>query len=168
MRCCGSNRFEKKRHASRDRFKSGFSRRKTNGWGLNLYRDGKNRRIAGVCAGIAKHFDIEPWVVRVIFFAGLIFFGGLAFFTYIAGWILMAKDSNSEHEVHISMEYNEERHEYQPKKMFKYSSSASSRLRAAKERLNRALRRVETMESYVTSKQYELEKEFSRMNKSAD
>jgi phage shock protein C len=37
------------------------------------------------------------------------------------------------------------------------------RLRRAQERLDAALRRVEDMESYVTSRQYQLNKEFSQL-----
>ena len=61
------------------------------------------------------------------------------------------------------MEYDEERHEYAAKTMFKYSASTSTRLRKASERIDNALNRVGAMEGYVTSKQYELNKEFTRM-----
>jgi phage shock protein C len=47
--------------------------------------------------------------------------------------------------------------------MFKYSASTSARLRKASERIDNALSRVGAMEGYVTSKQYELNKEFTRM-----
>lgn len=30
-----------------------------------LYRDERRRKVSGVCAGIAKHFDVEPWIPRV-------------------------------------------------------------------------------------------------------
>ena len=39
----------------------------------------------------------------------------------------------------------------------------SVRLQRARERLDAALRRVEDMESYVTSRRYNLNKEFSRL-----
>jgi phage shock protein PspC (stress-responsive transcriptional regulator) len=34
-----------------------------------LYRDPDHRVIGGVCAGIAAYWDLELWVVRLIFFA---------------------------------------------------------------------------------------------------
>ena len=43
------------------------------GWGANLYRDTRNGKIAGVCAGLAKHFDLDPWVMRFIFIGALLF-----------------------------------------------------------------------------------------------
>ena len=40
-----------------------------------LYRSRNNRMIAGVCAGLADYFGIDPTIVRIIFvilvFAGL-------------------------------------------------------------------------------------------------
>jgi phage shock protein C len=61
------------------------------------------------------------------------------------------------------MEYDERRHDYRPRKMFRYGESASVRLQRARERLDGALRRVEDMETYVTSRQYNLNKEFSKL-----
>jgi phage shock protein PspC (stress-responsive transcriptional regulator) len=29
-----------------------------------FFRDAANAKIAGVCAGIAKYFDVNPWWVR--------------------------------------------------------------------------------------------------------
>jgi phage shock protein PspC (stress-responsive transcriptional regulator) len=33
-----------------------------------MYRDPDHRIIGGVCAGIAAYWDIEVWIVRLIFF----------------------------------------------------------------------------------------------------
>ncbi len=29
-----------------------------------FFRDASNAKIAGVCSGIAKHFDVNQWLVR--------------------------------------------------------------------------------------------------------
>ncbi|WP_371195384.1 PspC domain-containing protein [Glaciecola sp. SC05] len=29
-----------------------------------LFRDASSAMIAGVCSGVAKHFDVNPWLVR--------------------------------------------------------------------------------------------------------
>lgn len=39
-----------------------------------LYRDTKNAKLGGVCAGIGRYFDIDPVWVRLAFFAPLILF----------------------------------------------------------------------------------------------
>ena len=152
----------------------GFRRRKRAGWGMNLYRNTRAGKIAGVAAGLADHWDIAHWVVRLIFIVGFLFTGTLALWAYLAGWILMAprpyqrgedgrRYEPREEDPDLEMEYDEIHHGYRPRKVFRYSESTSVRLQRARERLDAALRRVEDMESYVTSRQFELNKEISRL-----
>lgn len=44
--------------------------------------------IAGVCAGVAEYFDIDPTIVRIAFAFSLIFVG-FGFWAYIIAWIIM-------------------------------------------------------------------------------
>ena len=44
--------------------------------------------LAGVAAGLADYFDIDPTLVRVGF-VGLSFLGGVALPLYLAGWLLI-------------------------------------------------------------------------------
>lgn len=46
------------------------------------YRSKSDRKIWGVCGGLAKYFDIDPTLVRVIAVASL-FVGTLGFWIYI-------------------------------------------------------------------------------------
>ena len=157
------------------RHRGQFRARKSGGWGLNLYRNTREGRVAGVAAGLADHFDVAPWVVRLLWIAGFLFTGTLALWAYLAAWILLAprplrRDADERNwsdpqyeEVEVEMEYDERHHHYRPRKVFRYSDSSSVRLQRARERLDAALRRVENMESYVTSRQFDLNKEFSRL-----
>ncbi len=154
---------------------SNFHARRRAGWGLNLYRNSRQGKIAGVAAGLADYWDIAPWVVRLMWIVVFLFTGTLALWMYLGGWLLMARrpsrmdaegrpsDELEYEEVPVDMEYDERHQDYRPRKVFRYSESTSVRLRRARERLDAALRRVENMESYVTSRQYELNKEFSRL-----
>jgi len=47
-----------------------------------LYRSRTDRRIWGICGGLAKYFNIDPTIVRVIAVASL-FVGTLGFWIYI-------------------------------------------------------------------------------------
>src|SRR4051794_20649808 len=53
-----------------------------------LRRDPSQRVVAGVCAGIARYFGIDPLVVRVAFLATT-FAGGLGFVLYGALWLFV-------------------------------------------------------------------------------
>jgi phage shock protein C len=41
-----------------------------------LYRSKDERMIWGICGGLAKHFDLDPTIVRVIAVLTLLFGGG--------------------------------------------------------------------------------------------
>jgi len=56
-----------------------------------LYRSRIDRMIAGVCAGLAKYFDIDPTIVRVLFVVS-IFIGGGGIIAYIILWIVVPEE----------------------------------------------------------------------------
>ena len=52
-----------------------------------LMRSGRDKKIAGVCVGVAHYFDIDPTIVRVIW--GVLAFGyGAGIVAYIILWII--------------------------------------------------------------------------------
>ena len=57
-----------------------------------LMRDMQNKKIAGVCAGLARYFRVDPVLVRLIFLV-LALSTGIGFIAYIIGWIVMPKDT---------------------------------------------------------------------------
>ena len=50
-----------------------------------------DRMIAGVCGGLAKYFDIDPTIVRVLFVV-TIFIGGGGILAYIILWIVVPEE----------------------------------------------------------------------------
>jgi phage shock protein C len=62
--------------------------------GKRLERTLKGRWLAGVCAGIAEYFDIDPVLIRVLFVVTA-FVGGLGIVAYLAGWVLMPEQGES-------------------------------------------------------------------------
>ncbi|MFN2287625.1 MAG: PspC domain-containing protein [Chromatocurvus sp.] len=155
-----------------------FRARKRQGWGMGLYRNTRCGKVAGVAAGIADYWDVAHWVVRLLWVATFLFTGTLALWAYLAGWLLLAprrdyvpgeaddtvtRSAVGDGGEAADMEYDEDRHDYRPRKVFRYTDSASERLRKAQERLDAAAARVERMESYVTSRRYALNREFSRL-----
>ena len=47
-----------------------------------LYRSRTDRKIWGVCGGLAKYLDVDPTVIRLIFIVSLLC-GTLGFWAYI-------------------------------------------------------------------------------------
>ena len=52
-----------------------------------LMRSGRDKKIAGVCAGVAHYFDMDPTIVRVIW-GVLAFAYGAGVVAYIILWII--------------------------------------------------------------------------------
>ena len=55
---------------------------------MTLYRPRDDRMIAGVCSGIARRFNLDPAIVRILFVASL-FLPGPQILIYLAAWLLM-------------------------------------------------------------------------------
>jgi len=54
----------------------------------SLHRDLQDKKIAGVCAGLARYFDIDTVLVRLAFVI-LVLVGGGGVLAYIVLWIVM-------------------------------------------------------------------------------
>jgi phage shock protein C len=58
-----------------------------------LYKSNKDKKIDGVCAGIAEYFDIDPTLVRLGAVA-ICLAGGSGVLAYIIAAIIMPRDPN--------------------------------------------------------------------------
>jgi phage shock protein C len=52
-----------------------------------LYRSQTDRMVAGVCGGLAKYFNVDPTVIRLIFVV-LALAGGPGLLLYIILWLI--------------------------------------------------------------------------------
>jgi len=58
----------------------------------SLVRPRNGRLIAGVCAGLARRFNLSPTLVRVLFVLS-VFLPGPQVVIYIALWIIMPNEA---------------------------------------------------------------------------
>lgn len=66
----------------------------------SLRRSTSDRMIAGVAGGLARHLNVDPVVVRVVFVV-LAFFGGAGLALYGALWLLVPQDDEAEAPIHV-------------------------------------------------------------------
>jgi phage shock protein C len=59
-----------------------------NGATKRLYRIRDGRVVAGVCAGLAAYFGVDPTLVRLAFVL-LTIFGGLGILLYLGAWVII-------------------------------------------------------------------------------
>lgn len=147
-----------------------------------LYRDPTRARIVGVCAGIARYYSVEPWVVRCIAITGLIFFPTLVFPAYWIAYVVMDKPPNPDEDpAHRRRRQRRPRRraarerEREPDRWSDTSPapelgprlSPRNSLRNVKADLTEVELRLRRMETHVTSGRYELQRELSRIDGSA-
>jgi phage shock protein C len=57
-----------------------------------LYRLAYDKMLGGVCAGLARYFNIDVTLVRLLVVLGVVFSGGVGLLAYIVAWIVMPVD----------------------------------------------------------------------------
>ena len=58
-----------------------------------LYRIRDGRLVAGVCAGLAAYFGIDPTLVRLAF-VFLTVFGGFGVLLYLGAWLVIPEETD--------------------------------------------------------------------------
>ena len=139
---------------------------KNRGWDIDLFRSRRSRWIAGVCGGLAENMNWSPTGLRIIAILLFMFTGSFAFLAYIAAWFLIASRSEAPY---AGQTYN---HETPPKnpngpqnikqKVFSHKEAATSRIYEIRDRLSSIDQRIRAMETHVTSKKYQFDRELHR------
>jgi phage shock protein C len=60
-----------------------------------LMLDKRNKKIAGVCAGVARYLGVDVVLVRVLWL-GIALCTGVGFLVYLAAWIVIPSDGGVE------------------------------------------------------------------------
>ncbi len=124
-----------------------------------LYRDTRRQRVSGVCAGIARYFGVEVWVVRGMAITGLIFMPAVMIPAYIIATLVVPKFSNGET---LDAEAPTDHSSPAPELGARLSPRGSLRsVQAVLDEVELKLRRIET---HVTSGQFELQRELKRID----
>ncbi|MER2491016.1 envelope stress response membrane protein PspC [Catenovulum sediminis] len=133
-----------------------------------LMRDMQNRRIAGVCAGFARYFGLENWVVRIVTVGALFFSFSLIFFAYVAAWLILERDdemfnsgknnsqtfdTKTDDNYHFDIKANAWQAGQPPKHALNSISKAFERLES----------RIQAIEKYATSERFRVEREINRL-----
>lgn len=141
-----------------------------------IYKDRRNKKISGVCGGIANYLEVSPFIVRIVAL-GSIFFGPFGVIAYIVAAIIMDNDPEddayfiSRRERRRQRRY-QRRHGYKEDEMGDYeprSQRETSRpfdkrdIEDCTEKFGDLERKLERLEATITSKKFKLHSEFKRM-----
>lgn len=62
--------------------------------GRKLYLSDKNRKIAGVCGGLADYFGIDSTIVRILWALAVMVSYGTGFILYLVFWLIVPREKN--------------------------------------------------------------------------
>jgi len=57
-----------------------------------LYRSKKDRKICGVCGGIAEYFDVDPTIIRLMWLLLIIISSGKAIIIYLICCLIIPEE----------------------------------------------------------------------------
>ncbi len=126
--------------------------------GKSLYRDPVNGKLAGVCAGVANYFGIETWLVRIIAVtAGLLGAGFFVVVAYIALALMLEKQP---YQAKPEAQYYEHKLKSKP---WQSGGSPSQVVENLEKEFVELEASIQTMEAYVTSETFKVNREFSKL-----
>lgn len=137
--------------------------------GKELHRDMSKGKLAGVCAGIAEYFGWELWLVRIVFISGVLLTGGSFFvLAYAIGWfVLDKKPSGKSPEAKLNpfdVKVEEEGHKVEVKsRVWQSGEPPVQAFHEINHSFDTLEQRLRKMESYVTSSEFQLNREFSKL-----
>ncbi len=120
-----------------------------------LYRSREDRVLMGVCGGIAEHFGFSPWGVRIVFLLICLFCNVGIFVPVILYFVLGVTLKESPPRPFVTDEEEDFWNMYQ--------TSRPDALRKVHRRFQSLDKRLQRMESIVTSPGFELEEEYRRL-----
>jgi len=135
-----------------------------------MYRDPKNSMFKGVCSSIARRLELPFWGVRLAAVVGLFTIPTLIIPAYIIGCFVIPKREEIDNIDRILAEEDDDVELYEAKQRYfdhllNDDDSADlakkrSQIRHFRARFDRLEQRLQSMEGYVTSSQYKLDREF--------
>ncbi|MDQ7050832.1 MAG: envelope stress response membrane protein PspC [Enterobacterales bacterium] len=156
----------KRRYNSRQNDDSTFRARR------GLYKNPDKAKICGVCVGLAEYFQFETWVVRLIAFSFFLFSGGSAIIAYFVACLIMdpkpSTRSNkgcfgSEKRRHYQTHAEDKQYNPSVKDVWRKGGAPTETLSNLEEIFDNMENKLQSLESYVTSNQYQLAKEFENI-----
>ncbi len=139
-----------------------------------LYKNPDDVKICGVCSGIAEYLGFEVWLVRVVVASLILWLNGAVIVAYfILSFVLdpkpgshyegrfMGRGKKKHHESVCKSE--SKRYKTRIKDVWMSGNSPKDCLEDAEEKFALIESKLQSLESFVTSKQFELEREFKNI-----
>jgi phage shock protein C len=140
-----------------------------------LFRNTREGKIAGVCAGIANYFGWEAWLVRILAVSGVLLGMGWFIVIYIAGWFILDKTPSEKDKTSkktnkyssaSSQSFNEEVVSDSIKvksRIWQAGEPPKQAFRDIRTKFSRIERELRLIEQYVTSAEFTVSREINKL-----
>ena len=125
-----------------------------------FYKIPSDGKVAGVCAGAAEYFGFEVWIVRVVMASAILLTGvfGLPLLAYIVAWFILDEKPTDD-----KGHYHEEPAIAVKSKVWQKGEPPQRAFYDIRERFSQLEDRLRGLETYVTSKEYQLRREINKL-----
>jgi len=125
-----------------------------------FYKLPSQGKVAGVCAGLAEYMGFEVWIVRVVVASAIVLSGifGLPLMAYIIAWFIL-----DDKPVTDEPYYADEPAIAVKSRVWQKGEPPQQAFRDIRERFSSLEERLRGLETYVTSKEYQLRREINRL-----
>ena len=145
--------------------------------GKQRYRKPEDARIAGGCSGVAEYVGLETWLERILVVTGFFLLAGpFIFVAYIAAWFILDKKPVGLKTAPAQPVFSKGKGWTNPNggqvkspkvevktKVWQAGEPPKQAFHDIRNRFEKAEVRLRKMETYVTSREYQLNKEISRL-----
>ncbi|RUO31938.1 envelope stress response membrane protein PspC [Aliidiomarina sedimenti] len=135
-----------------------------------FYRDVQRGKLGGVCAGIARYFGWEVWVVRIVAVTSALLLTKFIVLGYIIAWVVLdqgPKSASGEPRVvreTTTVERTEDGRSIEVKtRVWEAGEVPKEAIKDIAGRFATMEQSVRAMESYVTSSEYKVRQEINRL-----
>jgi phage shock protein C len=142
-----------------------------------LYKNPDQAKLCGVCAGVADYLGFEVWLVRIVAISLLLLskFSAMVILPYFVLCLVLDPKPGSKSNRGCFGRQQTKQQQTEPKQnssspykssvkdVWRDSSSPSELLQEIENKFSNLETKLQSMESFVTSKEYNLEKEFREM-----
>ncbi len=130
-----------------------------------LQRDSVNGKLAGVCAGIARYYGVEAWMVRCLTITLFLFMPTIVFPAYWIAYFVLGSDAGSSRTRRRRRSRRGRRGSRASRETATEESpgTPTEELRSTRSVFDQLEMRLRRMESHVTSGRYDLQRELRKI-----
>lgn len=123
----------------------------------SFYKIPSEGKVAGICAGAAEYLGFEVWIIRVIMASAIILSGvfGLPLMAYIIAWFILDDKP--------APQYTDEPSIAVKSRVWQKGEPPKQAFHDIRDRFASLEERLRGLETYVTSKEYQLRKEINQL-----